>query len=80
MMIILVLLLLTIMEQRQLNVLMAISLLLFLYVTLRLIGMNYMILISQSLLQLSQCLKIVRLEVLYHSGCIYNFIIVYSSI
>ena len=80
MMIILVLLLLTIMEQRQLNVLMAISLLLFLYVTLRLIGMNYMILISPSLLQLSQCLKIVRLEVLYHSRHIYNFIIVYSSI
>ena len=61
MMMVLGLLLLTIMEQIQLNVLMVISLLLFLYVTLRLVGMKYMIIISQNLLQLNHLLKIVRL-------------------
>ena len=81
MMMILGLLLLIIMEQIQLNVLMVISLLLFLYVTLRLIGMNYMIIISQSLLELNHHLKIVRL-VSYNKRelIIYQFIIVYSSI
>ena len=80
--IILVLLLLTLMEHIQHDVLVVISLLLFLYVTLKHVGMNYQILISQSLLQLNQYLKIVRLEVLYNKRelIIYQFIIVYSSI
>ena len=76
MMMVLGLLLLTIKEQIQLNVLMVISLLLFLYVTLRLVGMKHMIIILQSLLQLNHHLKIVRL-VSYNKRelIIYQFII-----